>query len=779
MAYRKQKSYLDDYTDPADRRQERREERLAFWGRVLSPRNLKHAFKSVLGGFREYVPFFAALLIVQCLFWAVVINADSRAETLRHEAFDHCTYDISVEGLTSDEWSSFFNRNFMIKDNLSPSARGYESYEAETYEDILGKKHVQVHIALPEGGSAEEFFSRYKFEGENVRVRYSERITYADDVRSYRTVEWLLIAAVGLLSVVIILILFLIRTNHYKFCYGIYMSFGAGFERLFLTAAYEMIAIALLTFLPALGLSCGLGALIFGKSGGLFSLAGWNLPICLGWTVAVVLLAVAPSVRILASKTPVSMLVAADNANLVASPKRSFRIFRKSFPLHYELYGFWRFRAYYAGLLASAVLFTTLFLTGLFLSDMVQTTEDFLDPQFVLTAGKEAIDSAEAGTILDQYPEAGAVTWEASVEAVEINGHVVLTRRQGSGISGMTVDAQQKGMKADNNFKYMAVNDELCSNAVEHGVWVVEEGDLSSIFSDELTVAVTEKIANRKMLDFKVGDKIILGIYKDYKRSIRIEKPDKKYILKKQIPNYEYDFLEVTIGAVVDTGDTDNSYSILLPEQFYTEVTKKTPKITQMNVYLLDPTDHAGAEQLYVSLRELMSFYDEGEVRMTNEDFTQAASGKVAAKLPTVLGSATLLIISAVVWLLSQSNFSRKREKENFMLSAFGARDSELKKLYLLSGAFLAAAASVTTALLSSLLNYLIYSFINHYLINMKFITGVRYEYSVSWWGLLLCVLLSGACALASTYLPLLRYLRERDQRLEVRPAVTSGKAGN
>ena len=60
-----------------------------------------------------------------------------------------------------------------------------------------------------------------------------------------------ILAALLAVGVVIILLLYNIRINHFKFTYGIYMSYGADFRKLFSTSIWEIIAVSTVTFLPA------------------------------------------------------------------------------------------------------------------------------------------------------------------------------------------------------------------------------------------------------------------------------------------------------------------------------------------------------------------------------------------------------------------------------------------------------------------------------------------------------------------------------------------------
>ncbi len=93
------KSYLDQFVPAEDRREERREELREKLKRIFSPRNFSLGFRSVISGFREYAAFFAAVFIVQLLFWWVVINADSKAATMKKEALDSCSFDVAYFGM--------------------------------------------------------------------------------------------------------------------------------------------------------------------------------------------------------------------------------------------------------------------------------------------------------------------------------------------------------------------------------------------------------------------------------------------------------------------------------------------------------------------------------------------------------------------------------------------------------------------------------------------------------------------------------------------------------
>ena len=70
-------------------------------------------------------------------------------------------------------------------------------------------------------------------------------------------------------------------------------------------------------------------------------------------------------------------------------------MFGSGFPVKYELFGMWRLRKYYAGLLLSAVLFAALFVSGLYLSDL-EKYHDAIDPyEYTVRYGTLKIEDEE------------------------------------------------------------------------------------------------------------------------------------------------------------------------------------------------------------------------------------------------------------------------------------------------------------------------------------------------------------------------------------------------
>ena len=735
---------------------------LAAIGRFFAYSNIKHGFKSVISGFREFFVFFFAMILVQLLFWCPMLAMQSREATIQKEAHAAADYHLKIEGMSSSEWSMYFNDTFIITDTFEEKDRLYKSYEAKKYVNGSGREMYELRILMREDGidQSELFLLRYPVAGEAVSIEYSPRCTYPGEVAKVRSTFIPIIIAMGLLGALILLVLYNIRINHYKFRYGVYMSFGADFEKLFQTAAWELFSIALLTVVPSLALGFVVQIIVTVSLGGSLTFSPILLIWAAVWQLCVILLAVFPSVRILATKTPTTLMVAGDNSNYVSSPRTSFRIFRKSFPMHYELYGFWRFRRYYATLLVSAIVFSSLFLCGFFINSMVTASENTKTAEFSLTANSnEGIDPYLIEEIAE-FEGVKFISWENSIDATAINAYVVLNNRQRSGISSKTVKAN--GGYADNNYKYSLIDDVLYTQVTREGGWEIE-GDLSRVMTDPSCIAVSEYINNSKSLNFKVGDKVKLAVFEMSHGSISYDMPDNKYILNQLISKGEFELITVEIAAIVDSGDTDDRYMIAMGEELFTQIVPMHVSAMNADIFVSEELTHEETDLLYEKIRSSIAIFDAITLENLRSGLAHKTAQKSSATPAVFICASVFLLIAPAGWFFSQSMFGAKRKIENEMLSAFGATDADLGKLYLFSGGVLTVPATVATVIIGWGVTEFIYWLINEFLTSLGMGADFRYSYKFSIVGLLICIAVSAVSAVIATYKPFSKWKKDRD----------------
>jgi len=75
-------------------------------------RNIKYAAKNVFLKFKEYIPFFAAIFIIECVFFTIFITTASNARNINEELKSSFDYDIVVSGLTEPESVALKNSLF-------------------------------------------------------------------------------------------------------------------------------------------------------------------------------------------------------------------------------------------------------------------------------------------------------------------------------------------------------------------------------------------------------------------------------------------------------------------------------------------------------------------------------------------------------------------------------------------------------------------------------------------------------------------------------------------
>ena len=121
----------------------------------------------------------------------------------------------------------------------------------------------------------------------------------------------------GIVSVVILILLYNIRINHFKFTYGIYMSFGADSKKLFGTCFWEILIISGLTLIPSAIIATVADFLFFEVAGYSYHFAPYLMLFAVLFMVPVVMIAVYLPVKATAVKPPLKLLLVHLLKNLI------------------------------------------------------------------------------------------------------------------------------------------------------------------------------------------------------------------------------------------------------------------------------------------------------------------------------------------------------------------------------------------------------------------------------------------------------------------------------
>ncbi len=344
-------------------------------------RELKLALKTVTFHWKQYVCFFFAILAVQVMFGVIAMSSSKNIEQYEQSVSSRYDYHFAMTNLPDEGAKKYFLD--INKNAYNP----YYVYEGETFVYV----RIDPSNVEEEGGrtrSLEYYFEQFKndysaklksatIKPKDIDYVMSPLYTLDAKVTSMRFECAAKLIVLALVSIAVIILLLNIRLNHFKFTYGIYMSFGADTKKLFFNSFWDMLMIGFLTFLPAAIISIFASFFIFSLDtfaiGQFVQFLASHAPLMffsLLFIIPVCVLAVFIPIKLTASNPPLKLLVAQDNSNLVSSPRISKQLIGKKFPRAYESLGLIRFRRYVATLVASSVLFASIFVWISFYADI-------------------------------------------------------------------------------------------------------------------------------------------------------------------------------------------------------------------------------------------------------------------------------------------------------------------------------------------------------------------------------------------------------------------------
>lgn len=733
-------------------------------------KSLKLAGKNVISNLGQYSCFFAAIFIIQVFFatLTVILYNNDKTEWARTE--DEYDYHAVIYSMDEGQMLWYDNRGYYhagnddIYKSLERHAH-YDAYEATTSYDVYitfkGSNDEELDRAYERfRGHLNEVVKLY---GNPVSYETTPLLNFERNLALNRTIYIAAMIALVVLSVFLLVILYNIRINHYKFIYGIYMSFGADFKKLFETAFWEMFVVAAITFLPATGVSILISFLILHFKGLPFVCPFWLLLLTIVYGLVVLLFSVWFPMKIMAIKPPMTLIVAQDNSNLVSSPRRSLNIFGSKFPLNYEMYTSWRFRKYNLRLLVSAVIFTSLFICGLYVAEITRVTLANDQPQYTVDLSKTS--SKYSSAMRDElYAVDDAITLVSkmnSENAAKLTGHIRVAPEYTTLFANVVAPDNDDSYLATNEVQYRTLDEDIIKELERYE----HDGDLSSALGHDDMVIVADAINNIHSFTYKPGDKISVAVAT--KRTAIDGGLSNTAILKEQISNFEFEVHEFTIAAVLYDIPTLHM-PVYLSEAAFEEITGEPVKYDEISIYVND--DGLTADdtiRIESALRDWGTKYGGVKVTNTHAHYMSTVNEDKQYDEIFTLVAALLLTISPMIWFFSQTLYYLKRENEFTILQSMGALETDIKRLYIFGGIFMGALAFVFCMALGYSLSYLLFWFVNS-VVPYWTQQYVRYHFYMPWQAIVLSVAMSVACGFLSAFLPYRSFLRRRSQTLSV-----------
>ncbi len=730
-------------------------------------RSIKIAVKSVFFNFKQYICFFAALFIVQMFYGLMAISYANNNDVEYSHVTAEYDYHMALRDLNEDQANYIFNDSGAVfKNDLIFKLVRFD----ENLNYMSGEKRFDMFLFFVKDKNVSEARFRENYipdmkslgrVGEAFTVSVTPLLHFEENTA--KNLVTFIFITIALLAVSIFLLtsLYNIRVNQYKFTYGVYMTFGADFKKLFGTAFWELFVISIVTLIPSVLLSTLAVYLIYLPTGGAFRFSFWVFLGVLLFGTVVVLASVWLPMRVMSIRQPMTLIVTEDNSNLVSSPRRSINLLGKKFPTQYEFYSIWRFRKYSAQLLTTAIVFCALFICGLYLSNIYDTGLHYPRPQFTvnLSATEFTYDDemSEELYAIDGITEVRAKN--NSIEAIEIGSHMITSVDNVMPMKNLVIFESET-----HPVEYQRVtNDVLYYGMTEEQLQTLEKykytGDLNCIYTTPGTIIIGDSISNIKTYDFEVGDTIQIAV-----KTGQIAAVDNnlsgRILLKEQIKNFRHEYYTFTIGAILEDIQS-GSMPIFFNADDYKTVTGMRADATSLEIYIdqsLTPEQTAAME---VKLRDWGRLY--GETRISNThrlSQDNIESDKHYTQLYICI-ALLILCISPLVWFFSQILYYFKREKEFNILQSIGASVRDIRQIYLQGGIVMAILSLIVAIALSYLSSYGLFYVFN---VIMPYFEKeyVRYEFYMPWYAILTSIVMSVGCGFFSTYLPFRSYIKSR-----------------
>ena len=722
--------------------------------------NIKLAYKTVTFHFKNFVWFYIALFVIQTLLGIVNVSMQINSVNMRESISDKYNSHYVFYSMNTNQ-KYFFKKaaNYYFEDEYF-----FDIKEIKEYSDETDKKyHCDIYIKFtedPEKG-LERF--NYKFlkgleELGTVYCAPTPLFNLESNVQKNENLYKLYMFIISAVSLVLIASLYNIRTNNFRFDYGIYMAFGADKKKLFASSFWEMTVISFLTFIPSILFSGTLNYILAKSASAAFRFNLIKYFSVLFLTLFIILLSVFFVVIKISIKTPVSLIAAKDNSNLVFSPKVSVHLFTKR-PLQRVIsLSFFRFVKYYSTLIICCVLFSSLFLTAIFCSQLYEQKQERNLPQFTINYNNASKHGEDDRYWFMSFDGIVGTEKEDSTLLMGLNEHILVNRANAK-ISANRVIYDDDYLAMD-NVVYYATDEEIIKQ-LENKKY---SGDLYSVLKNDNTIIISDSFNNMTHFNFKPGDKIKLADY-----YTKTSEPDYllvgKDLLKERLRCFIFKYEEFTIGAVIHDDIADENLVIYMNHTLYKKKTDKTPSYNTVNLYADTSLNHAQTEKLYSDLLKFCeSRYKDDKnnqeviVYNTYNNVYREVNSKTSFSQKLLLISIMILAVSSVIWFFSQTLFYGKRFNDFKILQTFGFKKKHIRRMFFSDALYVSMISTVLYFLMSYILCYAVFRLMNSWLFLYKF----RFFFNIPQDALLMGALATFIFSYLSTIVPYFIYSRKQ-----------------
>ena len=731
--------------------------------------SFKNSVKSVTLNFKEFIGIYIAVIIVQLLVGVWALSAFTN-QVANDELFDdNYKYDITISGSSYDITK--------LKNRFRNDINKVNSLITD-----FGDAGSSLGVSITDN-SFDGFYKEYleSLEG-NINYTLSPKYTYHSELQGKIALSSTLIGIIAsIVGVVILSVLYSVRTNHYKFQYGIYMACGADRKMLGRIAMNELLIINTLTLIPSYVISYLLTLLVYIGRGVSIVIAPVQILLYIAISYIIVLISTCTSLGGLFFRTPISLITTSDNSNFVTSPRRSFNIFGRKIPFHYEIIGAWRFRKYIVGLVLGAVTFSVVFVTGIYCANMIKADNDASNEEFILNYRHSVMvedlrnkANYEAGEIIHSLMSIDNVDKVSIEQSKGFKGrldHLLLkpgTETVGSNFTVPSLDEFDGYNRATNNCKYVCL-DALALRLYDdaYDIEYLDGYDAKSVLSDNGMIVVSEGLYGAKCFNFSPGDKVVVADMQ-VAGQMPVES-DQLKALRHQINNCTFKYTEFTVGAVIHDTEAAESIIIGMNPDTYKAVAREDRAIAEISVYLESGIGLQEISKAKEEVKETMSLYDSWSYETTDASVYSIIDDRINLPGLLYLMAFLTLVISPVVWIFSQIMFYKKREPEFRTLGHIGATLKEIRGMHLISGAIIFVVGFIANFVFSRLLCYGIFRIFTAVLPRLGVLgMNVSFDSFVPVSVILIYAGVSALCGFISSMIPFILYKSKLNKERKV-----------
>lgn len=725
---------------------------------------LKPALKTLRFNKKRYVYFVILLIFIQslisCIFMFNHNNNQNQVEYLEKEfqiedddGKNHRYY-IVINNLTPEQYNLYLqSKNSVIKTSRYFNDV-YEQLSSSTGTSSRYYVYVNFYNDNRPGKTPYELYEMF-MNRQEIKELVAEEvvITQTPLLLAYRssfvntTVSSMIALLVTALGALTFGILFRTFINHYKFSYGVYMTYGANFKKLLSASLTEMLILNLITFIPSFLISILITYFLTASAGNGISILLYPMFLSLLCSVVLTVVAVTVVIKRVSVYVPDKLLRSVNNESMITSPRRSVRLPEKSFPFRIEMLSMRRFRKYVVTLLLTTLIFAGAFCGGTYLMEVRTAAENAHLPQFELsfptqssfddttaedtqnaspaetTEGEGETDSPDEVAVGKTYDDAMREILYG-VEGVEkivkirkreatLDRKHILIHSDDLTWSGKNngVESEESGYIGFANVDFTLFDEEVAEGLIYLGATI--EGDIQSVLNNKKTIAISDTVNNELMNKLEVGDTIKIARSYIRRRPLsQVQPTSANHLLEMLYRAYDFYYAEYTVGAIVSDMPVGESFPVYMNAETFEEVTGETPYFVNLEVYCADGVSAETVRNMERDFRRLGSHYN---MSVSN---TRQETVKVTNKLKNYPGlilyiSLLLLLIYILLTSLSQTLFYQMRKKELDIYLCLGVSFKQIRKLFWVDAGFFALLSSMVYSFFAALSTWIVYALVH------------------------------------------------------------------